>query len=50
MLRLVRNPAPPIDRQQDPMGAWLQWVVEEERIRVGWHAFVLDSQNAVMYR
>ena len=32
------------------MDIWLQWVAEEERSRVGWFAFMMDVENAALYR
>ncbi|WVQ85772.1 hypothetical protein IAT38_007939 [Cryptococcus sp. DSM 104549] len=34
----------------DPMAAWLDWVQEEERKRLGWFAFMVDTGNAALYR
>lgn len=29
---------------------WMQWANDEERIRVGWLAFLLDTCNSALYR
>ncbi|KAL7422065.1 hypothetical protein Q5752_003840 [Cryptotrichosporon argae] len=34
----------------NPLARWLEWVREEERKRVGWFAFVMDTENAAMFR
>ena len=32
------------------MSAWLDWVAEEERRRIGWFAFTMDVENGALYR
>ncbi|WWC64355.1 uncharacterized protein I303_106965 [Kwoniella dejecticola CBS 10117] len=34
----------------DPMACWLEWVDEEERKRLGWFSFMMDTENAALYR
>ncbi|KAK6909640.1 hypothetical protein I203_103661 [Kwoniella mangroviensis CBS 8507] len=34
----------------DPMACWLEWVAEEERKRLGWFSFMMDTENAALYR
>lgn len=34
----------------DPVTCWLDWVCEEERKRLGWFAFMMDLENAALYR
>jgi len=34
----------------DPLTCWLDWVGEEERKRLGWFAFMMDLENAALYR
>jgi hypothetical protein len=32
------------------LDGWLAWAHAEERIRVGWLAFLMDTCNAALYR
>jgi hypothetical protein len=32
------------------MAYWLTWVEEEERKRLGWFAFMMDTENAALFR
>ncbi|WRT70414.1 uncharacterized protein IL334_007412 [Kwoniella shivajii] len=46
---------PDYDRQlkstlDDPVACWLEWVDEEERKRLGWFSFLMDTENAALYR
>lgn len=34
----------------DPMENWLDWVAEEERVRLGWFAFMMDTENSSLFR
>ncbi|WVW85934.1 hypothetical protein I302_107972 [Kwoniella bestiolae CBS 10118] len=34
----------------DPMACWLEWIAEEERKRLGWFSFLMDTENAALYR
>jgi hypothetical protein len=34
----------------DPLRRWLEWVDMEERTRVGWFAFMMDIENAALFR
>ena len=44
------RPRDPSNTSNDPIEVWLQWVAEEERSRVGWFAFMMDVENAALYR
>jgi len=46
MTRFNRQNAP----SDDPVTCWLDWVGEEERKRLGWFAFMMDLENAALYR
>ncbi|KLT44556.1 hypothetical protein CC85DRAFT_8788 [Cutaneotrichosporon oleaginosum] len=47
----VFQPAqPPHHRAHNPLDHWLEWVAFEERKRVGWFAFMLDTSNATLFR
>ena len=35
---------------QSPMESWLHWVAAEERVRCAWFAFMMDTENASLYR
>ena len=35
---------------ESPLDSWLQWVTEEERVRCAWFAFMMDTENASLYR
>lgn len=37
-------------RRHNPLDHWLEWVAFEERKRVGWFAFMMDTANAAMFR
>ena len=32
------------------LDGWRQWATDEERIRVGWLAFLMDTCNSALYR
>lgn len=32
------------------LDGWRQWANDEERIRVGWLAFLMDTCNSALYR
>ena len=32
------------------MENWLDWVAEEERVRLGWFAFMMDTENSSLFR
>ncbi len=34
----------------NPLDHWLAWVAHEERKRVGWLAFMMDTENAALFR
>lgn len=34
----------------DPLRRWLDWVAVEERTRLGWYAFMMDTENAALFR
>ncbi|BEJ09842.1 hypothetical protein CcaverHIS641_0607570 [Cutaneotrichosporon cavernicola] len=34
----------------NPLDHWLAWVAQEERKRVGWLAFMMDTENAALFR
>ncbi len=36
--------------KRDPLGRWLDWVTDEERKRLGWFAFMMDTENAALFR
>jgi hypothetical protein len=47
----VFAPAPlPHHRTHNPLDHWLEWVAFEERKRVGWFAFLMDTSNAALFR
>ncbi|BEI82886.1 hypothetical protein CcaverHIS002_0307540 [Cutaneotrichosporon cavernicola] len=47
----VLVPAPPLlHRTHNPLDHWLEWVAFEERKRVGWFAFLMDTSNATLFR
>ncbi|GMK53815.1 hypothetical protein CspeluHIS016_0104010 [Cutaneotrichosporon spelunceum] len=41
---------PPLHRTHNPLDHWLEWVAFEERKRVGWFAFLMDTSNAILFR
>lgn len=41
---------PPHHRTHNPLDHWLEWVAFEERKRVGWFAFLMDTSNAAIFR
>ena len=46
----VLEPSEPVDEDSGTLASWFAWAEQEERIRVGWLAFVLDCSNAALYR
>lgn len=37
-------------KRHNPLDHWLEWVAFEERKRVGWFAFMMDTANAALFR